>query len=104
MKIVFMPKSKSGKVSITLFLISLLLVAYFFVMVNVFGQRGGATFFSNLNLTIPMLLAWASGAAAFIFGIISIVKSKSYSILILLILLITCISTSFGIAEVIFPH
>jgi ABC-type microcin C transport system permease subunit YejE len=47
MKISFFPKSKSGTWSVSLFLLLVLLVAFFFLMVNVFDQRGGDTLFSN---------------------------------------------------------
>ncbi len=104
MKIVLMPRTKPGTVSVALFLTSVLLVCYFFLMVNVFDQRGGDTFFSNLNLTIPMLLAWACSAASLGFGIVEIVKSDKLSILIMTIVLITFLVTLYGIAEIAFPH
>lgn len=104
MKISFFPKTKLGSLSVVLFVILVVLVAYFFIMVNVFEQRGGDTFFSNLNLTIPMLAAWASGLASLVLGIIAVIKSKSRSILVFVVIVITFLTTLYGVMEVAFPH
>jgi hypothetical protein len=51
-----------------------------------------------------MILAWACGAAALILGIIAVVKSNSLSISVVIVILITFLTTIYGIAEVAFPH
>ena len=76
MKVSFFPKTKLGSLSVVLFVVLVVLLAYFFLMINVFDQRGGDTFFSNLNLTIPMLAAWACGAASFVLGLIAIIRGQ----------------------------
>ncbi len=76
-----MPKTKLGKWSarclgffVVMFVIVQLIVAS--------GQEGGETFFDNLYISIPASLVLLSGVAAFILGIISIIKSKERSILV----------------------
>ena len=100
MKIEFFPKIKLGKWSVGLFIALLVLLGYFFLLVNVFGQRGGATFFSNLSLTIPMLLAWLCGLLALILGLLSIFAQRSYSILVMLVVLFSLFTTVYGMMAV----
>ncbi len=82
-----MPKTKLGKWSVrflglfaVLFVISQIIVAT--------GQEGGETFFDNLYISVPMTLTLLSGVLAFVFGLISIVKSKERSILVIIATLI----------------
>ncbi len=100
MKISFLPKTKNGKWSAVLFAALIIFLAYFFLMVNVFGQRGGQTFFSNLNLTIPMMLAWLSGMASFILGLMAFFKDKSVSVLVICVVVLSFLTTIYGIAAV----
>jgi hypothetical protein len=103
MKVSFFPKTKLGSLSVVLFVVLVILVAYFFVMVNVFDQRGGATFFSNINLTIPMLAAWASGLASLVLGTIAVIKSKSRAILVFIVIVLTFLTTVYGVVAFGFP-
>jgi len=83
MKILILPKTSPGKWSVGL-AISFIV---FFALVSILGatgQEGGETFFSNLYLAIPGLLALVSGFAAFITGIISIIFIKERAILVYL--------------------
>jgi len=68
------------------------------------GQRGGATFFSNLWLTVPILLAAISGVSAFFTGITGVIKSRERSILVYLAMLIGLIVLLYCLAEIVFPH
>lgn len=104
MKVSFFPKNKLGVWSTFLFGLLILLVSYFFLMVNVFDQTGGDTFFSNLNLTIPMLLAWLSGFVSFVLGFISIIKYEMKSMLVILIMVLTLFTSFYGIMEVLVTH
>ena len=99
-----MPKTKLGTLSVVLFVVLIILAAYFFIMVNVFEQRGGDTFFSNLNLTIPMLLAWFAGLGSLVMGLIAIIKNKSRAILVFFVVVLTFLITLYGVLEVAFPH
>jgi len=104
MKVSFFPKSKIGKWSSYLFLVEVAMIIIFYSILAIFDVKGGDTFFSNPELFIPLLIAWVSGAAAFVFGVISTIKNKPKSILVIAITLITLLTTWFGIAEIVFPH
>jgi hypothetical protein len=103
MKLHFIPKTHLGQWSIWLITVFIVL----FIVVQILaasGQRGGATFFSNLALSIPMVIAGISALLAFFTGIIGIIKSKERSVL-------ACSSTIVGFfillwvsAEILFPH
>jgi len=100
MKPHFIPKTHLGQWSI--WLITVFIVSFIVVIAS--GQRGGATFFSNLALSIPMIIAGISALLAFFTGIIGIIKSKERSVL-------ACSSTIVGFfillwvsAEILFPH
>ena len=82
-----MPKTKLGKWSVRF----LGLFVVFFVIAQIIvstGQQGGETFFDNLYISIPMSLTLLSGVLAFVFGLISIIKSKERSILVIIATLI----------------
>ena len=104
MKISFLPKTKLGIWSVALLIFSVILLVIFFLLITVFNQNGGETFFSNLTLTIPMMLAWFSCVLAFIIGIIAVIKSKSRSLLVFLAILVGFLVTLYGIIEVAAPH
>ena len=100
MKLRFIPKTHLGQWSIWLITVFIVL----FIIIVASGQRGGATFFSNLALSIPMVIAGISALLAFFTGIIGIIKSKERSVL-------ACSSTIVGFfillwvsAEILFPH
>jgi UDP-N-acetylmuramyl pentapeptide phosphotransferase/UDP-N-acetylglucosamine-1-phosphate transferase len=68
---------------------TLLIIAFFLfvavcLILGALGQGGGDTFFSNLTLGIPGLLAGVSAVSAFLTGIISIIKSRERSVLVFL--------------------
>lgn len=104
MKVSFFPKSKIGKWALSFFLTQVVLMIIFFSIMTIFDVKGGDTFFSNPELAIPLILAWVSGALAFVFGCITTIKDKPKSILILLITLLTLMTTLFGILEIAAPH
>ena len=104
MKVSFFPKSKAGKWSLWLFIVLVLMMIIFYSIIAIFDTKCGDTFFINPEWFIPLLTAWFSGAAAFVLGIITTIKDKPKSILIVLVILITALTTFYGIAEVMFPH
>jgi len=103
MRISLKPKSTMGKWSTGLIIAFLLFLAVFLILVAS-GQRGGDTFFSNLALTIPMLLAGVSSVSALVTGIIGIVKSRERSVLVFLATAIGLFVLVFSLGEVLFPH
>jgi len=103
MRISLRPKTTMGRWSIGL-TASLLFFFLVFLLLVASGQRGGDTFFSNLALTIPILLAGISGVSAFLTGIIGIIRSKERSVLVFLATTIGFFVLTFWLAEVLFPH
>jgi lipopolysaccharide export LptBFGC system permease protein LptF len=81
MKLYLISKTQLGKWSIWLIITFIVLFISFQLLVAS-GQRGGDTFFSNLVLSVPMLIAGISGIAAFFTGIVGIIKNKERSVLV----------------------
>ena len=103
MTVCFMPKTTSGKWSVALFIAFIvLLVSFQFLVAS--GQRGGETFFSNLALAIPMLIAGISGVSAFVTGLVGVIRSSERSIIVYLATVIGFLVLLFGLGEIIFPH
>jgi hypothetical protein len=102
-KLYFVPKTLLGKWSLGLFagLVIFFLIARIIVAS---GQEGGETFFSNLSISIPMLLAGLSGVTAFFTGIIGIIKSKERSVLTFIATIIGFFILVFVSAELVSPH
>jgi len=98
-----MPKTTLGKWSVALisafivFLISLQLIA-------ASGQRGGETFFSNLALAVPILIAGISGVSAFVTGLVGVIRSGERSIIVYLATAIGLLVLLFCLVEITFPH
>jgi hypothetical protein len=103
MKINLMPKTLLGKWSVLLIIVFFLFFELFQILVAS-GQRGGEKFFSNLWLTIPILIAGISGISAFFTGIIGIIKSKETSVLVFLAVLIGLFVLWFCLGEILYPH
>jgi uncharacterized membrane protein len=103
MKIYIVPKTRLGKWSMWLIVVFILLFITFQLLVAS-GQRGGDTFLSNLTLSIPILTAGICGIAAFITGIISIIKSKERSVLVFIASIIGLFVLMFVSGEFLAPH
>jgi len=103
MKLHFIPKTRLGKWSIWLIIAFIALFIAFQLFVAL-GQRGGATFFSNLALSVPMLIAAISGISAFFTGIIGIIKSKERSVLVFIASIIGFFILFFVLGEFLVPH
>lgn len=80
-----MPKTILGKWSVGLF-VAFIIVVLVPMVADLTGQSGGNTIFDNLylfgNLYLPGFLGAITGIAAFITGLIGIVKFKERSILV----------------------
>lgn len=103
MRVHFKPTTKLGRCSAWL----IIAFAAFFGSLQALvasGQRGGDTFFSNLALAIPGLLAAASGIAAFVTGLISITRRKERAVAVYLAAAIGFFVLTFVIGEIAFPH
>jgi hypothetical protein len=103
MNVHFKPKTKLGNKSACFILIFAVSIASFYILVAS-GQRGGATFFSNPILTAPVLTAATSGIAAFITGLVSIIKHRERSISVYLAVGFGLFTLLFVLGEIIYPH
>jgi hypothetical protein len=99
----FKPQTKLGKRSVWLLVALAVFMGVFRINV-LLGQRGGDTFFSNPFLTVPILLAGISGIAAFITGLIIIVREKERSISVYLAVAVGIIVLIVALAQIISPH
>ena len=104
MKIRLFSSEKLGKWSLICFLLTILFLIIFFSILTIFDVKGGDTFFSNPELAIPLLLSWTMGLFALVLGIFSLIKSKSKSILVFIVMILSFCTTLFGILEVTSPH
>jgi len=98
-----LPKTPLGKWS-TASIVAFVIFFAAFQLLVASGQRGGETFFSNLVLTIPILLAGSSGVLAFLTGVISVIRNRERSILVFLATSIGLFVLIFWLGEVISPH
>jgi hypothetical protein len=103
MTIHFLPKTRLGRWTVWLIVAFIILMAVFYILVAS-GQRGGATFFSNLFLTVPGLAAAISGIAAFFTGIIGVIRDRERAILVYLSTLLGFLILLYCLAEFMFPH
>ena len=103
MKIRFGPKTYLGKWTVGLILGFFIFLSIFFIFISL-GEKGGVSFFSNLKLTIPILLAAISGIAAFFVGLFDIIGKKERSILVFLSALLGLFVLVYTLGEICFPH
>ena len=103
MNLMILPKTRLGKLSTGFIVTFLVLLATFFILVAT-GQRGGDTFFSNLALSIPMLIAGISGILAFFTGIVGIIFKKDRSLLVIFATIIGLFVLFFAAGELVYPH
>ena len=98
----FLPQKTLGKWTVGLIICFFvgLVIFYLFILS---GERGGATFFSNLKLTIPILSGAICAMAAFFVGLVAIIKQKERSILTFLSMLIGLLVFLWSFAEIAFP-
>ncbi len=87
MKPYFKYQTKLGQWTIELILLFFIFFGIFLIFVGL-GERGGATFFSNLKLAIPFLIAAICGISSFLVGVASIIRNKKRSISVFLATLI----------------
>jgi predicted Abi (CAAX) family protease len=103
MKISILPRSAPGKWSTWLAGGFFLFFALLRGLV-VSGQHGGETFFSNMALAVPGLLAGACGIAAFFTGAVGIIFRHEHAVLTFLATLIGLCVLLFCLGEILSPH
>jgi cytochrome bd-type quinol oxidase subunit 2 len=103
MKTSFLPRTTKGRISLWLFLASVVFFIIFQALV-ITGQRGGDNLTDNLLLSVPVILAGFSAVSASIVGLISLIKSNERSIITFLITMFGLIVIIFLGGEILFPH
>jgi hypothetical protein len=103
MKIIVLLQTSLGKGVVGLICGFIVLMALLYGLIAA-GQEGGETFFSNLFLAIPGLLAAVSAAIAFFTGIIGIIFKKERALLIILATAIGLFAIIFVLGDLIFPQ
>ena len=103
MSVNYKPSTAPGNWSIRLIGASILFFILFIIIVAS-GQRGGDTFFSNLSLTIPMLIAAILAVCAFFTGILSIIRNRERAVLVFISTAFGFLVLLYGLAEILFPH
>ena len=105
LRISILPKSSLGRWSVGLAAAFILL----FVLFQTFAASVRRNPVSNPGPPSPVILMavvadYISGIAAFVTGLISIIKSKERSILVFLVVVVGVLALLFLLGEVIFPH
>ncbi len=102
-RILGLPSTRLGWWSLWLLVGFLVFIALFQILVAS-GERGGETFFSNLRLSLMILLAAASAIAGGVAAAVAIFSRHERSILSILALLLGLFVTVFVLGEIIVPH
>jgi hypothetical protein len=106
MREVFLPRTATGRWAVIL----IAAFAAFFMLFNIMAiaglsiGNGSDTFFGNLALAIPLLLAAFCGIAAFVTGMIAITLRKDFTVLVILAAVIGLNVLLFALGELLFPH
>jgi hypothetical protein len=99
----FLPKTALGKWAVGLAIGFIVFFVLLIILVTT-GQEGEETFFSNLYLAVPGLLAIVSSIAAFFTGVISIAFMKERAFLVFLATAIGLIVIVFMVGDLLFPQ
>ncbi len=103
MRVTYKPSAVLGAWSVRLIAFALAFFILFAVLVAL-GQRGGETFFSNLVLAIPMLIAAVLAVCAFFTGILGILRNRERAVFVLISTGLGFFVLFWGFAEIVFPH
>ena len=103
MKSYFLPRTTPGKCSAILIVVLIVSFATFQAFV-VSGEHGGETFFSNMLLVVPMLVAGISGIAAFAIGLLAMIRCRERSVLVYITTAIGLFVLIFSLVEILYPH
>ncbi len=98
-----MPATRPGKLSVDFLAAFVVLLALFYMMVAG-GQRGGDSFWDNLWLTVPILLAAVAAIASFFTGVWGIIRSRERSVAVFLSTGVGLLVLLFIVGEIAFPH
>ena len=103
MKVYYKPHINLGTYSVWLFIaLCLFFIIFYFFIVS--GQRGGNTFFSNLLLAIPILIAATLAVFSFVTQITGIINRKRRAVFVFISTVVGFLVLLFGLFEIIIPH
>lgn len=104
-----LPKSIQGKWSIILIVIMPMLFVVGSLFVNIYeGVKSGETILKDIvarpGVALTMLTGFVAGIAAFITGLMAIIRKKDRAILTFLSTIVGALLILFLFAEIAFPH
>jgi len=99
MRLTLLPTTALGKWSLLSIAVCTVLIGVFYITVFLFDPEVPGGFFSAPTLAIPLLLAGATGTAALLLAIFSILLKKERSILQLIPISMGMLVTIFWIGE-----
>jgi hypothetical protein len=102
MNMTFLPKTHLGKWSTGLFIISLLFIIVASIVSFVQEPTINETFYNRLAVNMSMITSFVVMLGSFIFGIVSIKKSKEHSIFVYITLFFGFVMLIFLFADLIF--
>lgn len=98
----FLPKTFIGKWSIGLFMISFLLTIVASIISIVQEPVVNETFYNRLAVNLSMISSLVAVVGAFVFGLVSIIKSKERSLMVYIVSFLGFMTLIFLIGELIF--
>ncbi len=97
-KLIKVPQTNFGKWTLWSMMAQILSFAIFFLFV-LFGEKGGATFFSNLKLSIPFLIAFFMAIVTAFLGVVAISKKKERSASVVFSVVVSTLVSMWILAE-----
>lgn len=98
-----MPKTRLGKWSVGL-IIAFFALLFAGRLVAAATGGGGETFYDNIPLSLTMLSAVLSSVAAFVVGLVAVIKKRERSVLVYLAMLIGFLLLGFVFGELFGPE
>lgn len=102
-QVLALPQTKPGRLAV-LFVATHIVFMLTFTALVASGQRGGDTFFSNLWLTVPFLLAGAAALAGGGTALYAVIARGERSIFDWVAIALGLFVIYFAAGEVLFPH
>lgn len=102
-RVLALPRTQPGKVAAILLAAHVVLMLIFNGLV-LSGQRGGDTFFSNLWLTIPFLIAGVAAISGAVIAAYAVIARHERSIFLWIAITIGLFIGMFALGEVLSPH
>jgi hypothetical protein len=98
-----LPATRSGRWSLGLTIISLLMLGVFYLLVAA-GQRGGETLADNWLLTGPILAVGVAGVGGLATALYAIVRRREIALLLGIPILWGLVVVGFTLGEFVNPH